>query len=249
MNSIKIEICANSVDSAIQAEIGGADRIELCDNISVGGTTPSIGMIKSAIKYLHIPINVLVRPRGGDFYYSSIEFETMIKDITEIKKLKVNGIVIGVLTAEGNVDIMRCIKLLELARPLEVTFHRAFDRTQNPHKALEDITNLGFNRILTSGLQPSALLGKSLIYELVAEAKNKIIIMPGAGINENNIAEIYNSTKAKEFHMSLRNFLDGKMVYRTNKINLSSSDDSSEFGTLITVAERVKRVKEILTAL
>ena len=246
MDSFKIEICANSVESGIQAEIGGADRIELCENLAEGGTTPSIGMIQSAIKNLKILVNVIVRPRGGDFCYSDIEFEIMKNDIIEIKKLNANSVVIGILTPDGNVDIQRCIQLVELARPMEVVFHRAFDRTQDPFKALEDIINIGFDRILTSGLQPTALLGKNLIAEIIAKAGDRISIMPGSGVNENNIAEIYETTKAKEFHMSLRKVVDGQMIYRSNQLKLSSSSEFPEFGTLVTEATRVKKVREIL---
>jgi len=247
LKPFQIEVCANSVESAIQAELGGANRIELCDNLVEGGTTPSIGMIESARKNLNIPVNVIIRPRGGDFCFSDIEFEIMMNDIESIKKTGVNGVVIGVLTPDGSVDTERCKKLIEKARPMEVTFHRAFDMAADPFKSLEDIIGLGIERLLTSGQQQTALQGNTLISELIEKAQNRIIIMPGSGINENNIAEMVQSTHAKEYHMSLRKTVDGKMLFRPNQLKLSAIVEPNEFSVSITDATRVKKVRDILT--
>ncbi len=241
-----IEICSNSVESAIQAELGGADRIELCSNLLEGGITPSMGMVECVHKYLNIPVNVIIRPRGGDFCYSDFEFEIMINDVELMRRIGVNGIVIGILTPEGNIDKERCRLLIDKAKPMEVTFHRAFDLTLNPQKSLEDIIDLGIERLLTSGQQQTALLGKNLISELIKKAASRIIIMPGSGINENNIEEFVNSTMAVEYHMSLRENVDSKMLYSPTQISLSSNVELNEFSISITDANRVKKVRAIL---
>ena len=207
-----LEICANSVESALMAQKGGAQRVELCDNIYEGGTTPSYGAILSASKLLNIDLNIIIRPRGGDFCYSELEFEIMKKDIEFAKKLGVNGIVIGILNPDGTIDTLRTKLLVELAKPMSVTFHRAFDVTKDPFKALEDIIECSCDRVLTSGQENKAIEGVSLIKTLVEKAENRIIIMPGSGINEKNIQEIYQKTKAIEFHASLRKNVKSKMT-------------------------------------
>ncbi|HCA98454.1 MAG TPA: copper homeostasis protein CutC, partial [Porphyromonadaceae bacterium] len=185
----KLEICANSVMSCVEAQKGGAYRVELCAAIPEGGTTPSYGDIAVARELLHIKLNVIIRPRGGDFLYSGLEHKIMLKDIEMCRKLGVDGIVIGCLTEEGDVDMERCRELVEAAEKMDVTFHRAFDQCRDPFISLEDIISLGCSRILTSGQQPKAEQGVDLLKKLVQQAGERIIIMPGSGINENNIAE------------------------------------------------------------
>jgi copper homeostasis protein len=196
-----LEVCANSVQSAINAQRAGASRIELCENLPVGGTTPSYGSIKLSRRHLAIAINVLIRPRPGDFLYSDTEFETIKEDIRVSKELGVNGVVCGVLLPDGNVDVDRTRELVELSRPLSFTFHRAFDFTPDPFRALNDVIATGADRILTSGQKSKAGEGIPLLKELVALAGNRIIVMPGSGVNINSIAGIA-QTGAKEFHMS-----------------------------------------------
>ena len=179
----KLEICCYSTESAFLAEKAGADRIELCDNFTEGGTTPSYATIKYAVANLKIPVNVIIRPRGGDFLYSDMEFEIMKQEVLEMKKLGVNGIVFGILKSNGEIDIARTKEIQKLAHPLELTFHRAFDMCKNHLHSLEILKKLGINRILTSGGKNKAYDGIELLSKLVEGAGNEIIIMPGGGIN------------------------------------------------------------------
>ena len=241
-----IEICINTFQSAIEARNGGADRIELCENISEGGTTPSYGTIIEARKHLKIDLFVLIRPRGGDFLYSKPEFEIMKRDIEFCKSANVNGIVTGILNSDGSVDINRTKVLVELAFPLPVTFHRAFDMTNDPYTALEDIIKTGCKRILTSGQEQKAVKGIAKIVRVINQADGRIIIMPGSGINETNIMEIATMTGANEFHLSLREVKKSNMKYKKNKINMGSANKCDEFEMEITSPIRVKKVKDIL---
>ena len=188
-----LEICANSVESAIMAQKGGANRVELCDNVYEGGTTPSLGAIQLARQKLNIKLNIIIRPRGGDFCYSEDEFQIMIKDIEFAKKTGVDGIVIGLLNPDGSIDITRTKKLVELAKPMSATFHRAFDVSNDAFQAMEDIIYCGCDRILTSGQANKAFDGIDLISKLIAKANNRIIILPGSGINETNIKNRHHS--------------------------------------------------------
>lgn len=241
-----LEICANSVESAIIAQKGGAQRVELCDNIHEGGTTPSQGAIEFARNILRIDLNIIIRPRGGDFIYSDIEFEIMKRDIAVAKKTGINGVVFGLLSKNGNIDKARTKELVELAQPMSVTFHRAFDVCKDPFKGLEDIIDCGCNRILTSGMQNKAIDGIELIRNLIDKANNRITIMPGSGINEHNIAKIYKHTGATEFHASLRKTVNSKMEFRKEGINMGGIPGINEFEILLTDQERVKETTKIL---
>lgn len=241
MKTFKLEICANSAESAIMAQTGGAHRVELCDNILEGGTTPSIGSIKLARKYLSIDLNVIIRPRGGDFLYSDLEFEMMCTDIEIAKDLGVDGVVFGILLTDGSIDIERTKQLVAIARPMSITFHRAFDVCNDPFKALEDIIHCGCNRILTSGHQNKAMMGLPLIKNLIEKANNRIIIMPGSGIDETNIVEIFRYTGANEFHASLRSKVTSQMTFRNEKVNMGGTNTVSEFEIIVTDPKRVKQ--------
>ena len=192
MNQKRIlEICANSAASCVEAEAGGAARVELCAGIPEGGTTPSYGEIRMAKELTsHIDINVIIRPRGGDFLYTPAEIQSMLYDIELAKQLGVHGVVFGCLTKEGDVDVPLLNKLVAASKPLSVTFHRAFDVCRDPFEALEQIIAAGCDRILTSGQQQDAVKGIPLLAELVQRAGERIIIMPGCGVRENNIAQI-----------------------------------------------------------
>ena len=243
----KIEICANSVASCVEAQKGGAYRVELCAGIPEGGTTPSYGEIVVARMLLNIKLNIIIRPRGGDFLYSEVEHQAMLHDIEMAKKLGVNGVVIGCLTADGKVDMQRNKELIDAAKGMNVTFHRAFDMCKDPFESLEQIISLGCDRILTSGQQPTAIEGVSLLKELVAKANNRIIIMPGSGINENNIATIAKETNAQEFHFSAREPIDSKMEYRNPDLKMGGTVVSiDEYAQNVTNAEKVKRTIEKL---
>ena len=233
----KFEICANSVASCIAAQEGGADRVELCSGIPEGGTTPSFGMIRKARASIDIRLNVIIRPRGGDFLYGEDELEEMIHDIRIAEELGADGLVFGCLAKEGNIDKKAMSILMEAAGNLPVTFHRAFDHSADPLKALEDIIELGCARILTSGCRPTALEGADLLAQLVEKAGDRIIIMPGCGVNEDNIAEIARLSGAREFHFSAREPVESGMLFRNPDVAMGSEDDP--YGTVQTTARRV----------
>ncbi len=245
-NKYKLEICVDSLESAIAAQNGGADRIELCDNLYEGGTTPSAGMIEIARKYLDIKIQVIIRPRGGDFLYSDLEFEVMKRDIEIAKELKADGIVIGILNPDASIDIKRTKELVELSRPLSVTFHRAFDMTLDPYKALEDVIKTGADRLLTSGQLNEAPQGVKLIEDLVQLAGDKIIIMPGAGINKDNIKDMINITRAREYHLTGSVGKDSKMKYRKSKVFMGGIPEIPEYERMITSEKIIRSVVKTL---
>ena len=225
-----IEICANSALSCVEAEAGGAHRVELCAGIPEGGTTPSYGMIRMAQQLTSkIDINIMIRPRGGDFLYTRAEIETMLYDIEKAKQLNVHGVVFGCLNRHGDIDVPLMRRLIEASKPLSVTCHRAFDVCRDPFAALEQLIAIGCERILSSGQQPDAESGIPLLKELVHNARDRIIIMPGCGIREDNIACIETETGAKEFHASARSIVFSKMKYRNEAIPMGSNTIASEF--------------------
>ena len=235
-----LEICANSVQSCVEAERGGARRVELCAAIPEGGTTPSYGMVRMAQKKTsHLDINIIIRPRGGDFLYTEAEIETMLMDIEMAKQLQVHGVVFGCLTKEGDVDVPLMSRLIATSKPLSVTCHRAFDVCREPFVALEQLIALGCDRILTSGQQPDAVRGIPLIRELVKRANDRIIIMPGCGVREDNITRIEAETGAKEFHTSARSIVCSQMEYRNESVPMGSSIVTSEFETVQTERHKV----------
>ncbi len=239
-----LEICANSVTSAIIAQAGGADRIELCANLKEGGTTPSYGEILTARRQLHIPLYIIIRPRSGDFLYSPIEFEVMKQDVQIAKALNAEGVVFGILDQDGNVDKIRNKELLEIAKPLSSTFHRAFDMCSNLPVALEDIILLGFERILTSGGKQNALLGAAVIKKLVQQAEGRIAIMPGSGINEQNILDIARATGAVEFHTTAKEFVESRMKFQNG--NVTTGTDQDEYLTEQTSLDKVRNLAGLL---
>jgi copper homeostasis protein len=215
----KLEIIGFNIQSCVAAQNAGADRIELCDNFSEGGTTPSYAFIKAARKKLSIELYVMIRPRGGDFFYDEDEFDLMKQNITLCKETGCDGVVLGILTSAGNVDKERCQLLIDYAYPLGVTFHRAFDRAYEPFCALEDVIEIGCERILTSGQKPKATGGAELLKQLVEKAEDRIIIMPGSGVNATNLAMLAETTGAREFHSSASLFLKSKMEYNNERMN------------------------------
>jgi copper homeostasis protein len=244
-NSTLLEICAGSIASALAAQEGGADRIELCDNLEQGGTTPSAGTIILVKKMLSIPVFVLIRPRTGDFLYSEEEFEVMKQDIVFCKEHRAEGVVLGVLNEDGTVDMKRTAELVDLAGPMQVTFHRAFDMTSDPFKAMEDIISLGIKRILTSGQAATALEGAQLIQQLNNRTNNSLSIMPGGGNTEDNVRRIIELTGAREIHASLRSKVDGKMIFRNNTTKMGSEEEG-EYSWLQTDSGRVRVVKSLV---
>lgn len=211
--STKLEIAVFSVEAALAAIDAGADRIEFCENPKEGGTTPSFGSLSALISLTTKPVFPIIRPRGGDFLYTKNEFNAMRSDVLMARKLDYPGIVVGLLNADGSIDTERTKRLVDLANPMEVTFHRAFDRCKDPFKALEDIISTGCKRILTSGQVPNAADAIPLLKKLVEQAGDRIIIMPGSGVRSNNIKEIMQATGAKEMHSSARKMLPTQMLY------------------------------------
>ncbi|PLV63135.1 copper homeostasis protein CutC [Brachyspira pilosicoli] len=239
----KIEICVDSVESCINAEKGGADRLELCGNMFEGGTTPSYGVLQLAREMVSKPIYAMVRPRGGDFCYNDIEFEIMKREIKLMKELKIDGIVFGILTKEGKVDKERCSKLLDLWGTNKATFHRAIDVSSNLNEACEDIISLGFERILTSGGEANVMSGIIKLKELVEKYNDKIIIMPGSGINERNIEYINDTIKANEYHMTANKTVESVMQYINENVFMGASLRSPEFSVKYTDENKVKNIK------
>lgn len=247
----KFEICANSVESCLAAQEGGADRVELCAGIPEGGTTPSYGEIKLARKLLtKTKLHVIIRPRGGDFLYTPLELERMEEDIRICRELGVDGVVFGCLTEEGEIDREANRRLVELARPMSVTFHRAFDRTADPMKALEDIISLGCNRILTSGQQPKAIDGISLLAQLEKKLKEyplpPIQLLAGSGVNEENIRQIFDATGIQEYHFSARVNVVSKMKHYNHEVYMGAKG-ADESNSLVTSAEKVRNtIKQLV---
>lgn len=236
-----IEACVNGHQSAIEAEKGGARRVELCAALPEGGTTPSYGEIVMTVKSIGIPVNVIIRSRAGDFNYNSSEVDVMVEDIRICTKAGAHGIVIGALTPDGEVDMEACRRMIEAAEgKMSVTFHRAFDMAADPFRAAEQIIALGCNRILTSGQANSAYEGRELIGELVKRYGDRIIFMPGCGVKASNILEIEKVTGAVEFHMSGKGEIDSAMKFRNPKVSMGGEVKIDEYKKVLTSAEAIR---------
>lgn len=243
---VTLEVCANSVTSALAAQEGGAVRVELCENLKEGGTTPSHGQILMARSVLHIKLYVLIRPRGGDFLYSDLEYQIMMADIRYCIEAGCDGVVIGMLNADGSIDTERCLEMARLARQwgLGVTFHRAFDMCANLGTALEEIIEMGCERILTSGGKSTAMEGATVINHLVQKAAGRISIMPGSGVSEANVADLVHFTGVTEVHSSARASVQSKMQYKNDHI-LMSTEPGDEYSIDLTSVDRVRRLVEL----
>lgn len=239
MPDYTLEICCGTLNSALIAQANGADRVELCDNLAEGGTTPSAGMISQCKKLMHIPFFPIIRPRGGDFVYSQSEFEVMREDIILCRKLNCEGVVIGILKKDGSVDMERCSELIALAGSMQITFHRAFDRCKDMAGSLEDIIQLGCHRILTSGGKVHAIDALDKLKSLVEQAGSRISIMPGSGITYHNLNEILLETGAYEFHTTAKK----RLAAIPDSIYPEGIDPSEYFET---DAENVRLLKGIL---
>jgi len=244
-----LEICVDNVESAIAAQAAGAHRVELCDNLMEGGTTPSTGTITSVRENLSIDVNVIIRPRGGDFLYSDIEYDIMRRDIEICGEYGINGIVIGLLRSNGEIDVERTAKLIEFAQPMSVTFHRAFDMCSDPFRGLEDVISTGASRLLTSGQKDKAIDGSELIAGLNKAAKKRIIIMPGSGINESNITNVARATGCKEFHLTARKVIDSEMIFRKQGISMGGVQEIPEFSRKVADREMIGRIVSVLNSL
>jgi copper homeostasis protein len=244
----KIEICLESATSVLRAEQGGADRVELCSDLFEGGLTPSVGTFRVARRLSRLPLNVMIRPRGGDFCYSDDEFAVMLEDVKVFKAEGADAIVFGILTPDGDIDMVRSAEIIKAASPLPVTFHRAFDMTRNAHDSLEQLIQLGVTRVLTSGHEATVPEGADELAALVKQAGDRIIIMPGCGISERNFEKISKQIGAKEYHVflpseqpSLMKFHPGHIlmggVLRQSEFTIAQTD-SSRVGDIVGMARR-----------
>jgi len=237
------EICIDSVEGAIAAEAAGADRVELCSALFDGGLTPSIGTIETALRSVdRIRVHVIVRPRAGDFIYSPVEIESMVRDVQAAVAAGAHGVVIGALTPEGDVDVPTTRKLIEAAGGASVTFHRAFDMVRDPYEALEQLVELGVDRVLTSGQEVSVLEGAPLIADLVRRAGDRIIVMPGGGITPRNIARIIEATGAREYHFAALVTSDSPAVHRNPRPLMGGTLHRPEYERSGTSADLVGQV-------
>jgi len=240
MSKLILEIATSDFNSSFAAFKGGADRIELCNNLAEGGTTQSEAVIKQCREKLNFQIFPIVRPRAGDFLYTHDEVQIMVNDIKTCKELNCDGVVIGLLNSDGGIDVDRTNRLVELAYPMEVTFHRAFDRCKDPFEALEQLISIGCTRILTSGQQQTAPEATDMIAQLVKTADERIIIMPGSGVRKENIQQLAEQTGANEFHSSLRRKVGSKMEFR----HPAFGEESYEHYSVL--EEDVKSLREAL---
>lgn len=242
MTKLTIEVCIDSVASAIAAQRGGADRVELCDNLLEGGTTPSAGTIAIARARISIGLQVIIRPRGGDFCYSPDELDVMRHDIQVAKQLGADGVVFGMLTPDGDVDLALTRELTALARPLSVTFHRAFDMARDPRAALEDIIAAGCDRLLTTGQESSVIEGLDLVAELVRLAAGRIIVMPG-GADERQIAKVRAASGADEFHVLATETVASPMRHRNQRVFMGGTLRPPEYSREVIDAAAIGRIR------
>ena len=245
-HKIVVEVCVDSVESAIQAQRGGADRVELCDNLMEGGTTPSCGSIEVGRRLLQIGMHVIIRPRGGDFLYSDLEFEIMKRDIEIAKSLGVDGVVIGVLCEGGDIDVPRTKALVARARPMSVTFHRAFDVTPDPLQALETLISIGVDRVLTSGQEGTACEGAETVATLVETANNRIIVLACGGLTPRNVRRFVDSTHVREVHLTGFAPVDSAMTFRNERVFMGGTLRPSEFARSVTHAGIIREVCDLL---
>ena len=241
-----LEICIDDVASARAAAEGGADRVELCANLPEGGTTPSAGAIRAVRSIFPGGLMVIIRPRGYDFLYTEDEMQVMLHDIAVARDLGADGVVIGCLASEGNVDARRCDRLLTAAGTLDVTFHRAFDMTRDLSEALDDIIRLGVKRVLTSGGQPDVPNGISAIAGLVRQAAGRVSIVPGGGVTEHNIADIVGATGVSEIHLSARDAVRSQMLFRNQKCSMGTFSKNHEYEWRETSTEKVRLARRAL---
>jgi copper homeostasis protein len=244
---MKLEIVVYNIESALKAQEGGADRIELCGDPGSGGTTPSYGVIEVTRQNVNLDLHVMLRPRGGDFHYSSYEFHAMKRDLWQCQKLSVDGVVFGILNSNGTLDKKRCKELIDRARPLKVTCHRAFDRALDPFQTLEDCIEAGFDRILTSGQKNSAAEGLDLINELNAKAQGRIVIMAGSGINEKNVQELVAKTKVNEIHLSATAYRESPMTFHNQSVQSMGNDSRHEFQIRTVDPGIIRNIRKLAT--
>jgi len=234
-----LEICVFNTATAIAAEQAGADRIELCENYANGGTTPSYGYLKTVREKISIPVFPMIRPRGGDYFHTQDEIDIILKDILLCKELQFEGVVFGLLNQDGSIDQENTAKLVDAAYPLDVTFHRAFDRCKDPFESLETLIQCGCTRVLTSGQYPKVTDGLPLVKTLVEQANDRIIIMPGSGLNSSNVQHIIETAGVNEVHTSARTRIPSTTTFRNP---LMPEDFDIDFVD----ADEIKKIKSII---
>lgn len=242
---MKLEIVVYNIESALKALDGGADRLEVCADPGAGGTTPSAGLVEVIRKNVSLDVFAMLRPRGGDFLYSNYEFYAMKRDLYHFQRLSVDGVVFGILKEDGSIDKKRCQELIQRARPLKVTCHRAFDRTPDPFQALEDCIECGFDRILTSGQRNTAIDGVALLAKLQERAKDRIAIMAGSGINESNVEEIVRISKIREIHFSASTFRKTSMHFQNEALTAMGSDKDHEFEVRTVDPDKIRAIRAL----
>lgn len=240
-SKLTTEICVDSVESAVAAQAGGAQRVELCDNLMEGGTTPSFGSVQVARNLLNIKLHIIIRPRGGDFLYSDTEFEVMKCDIEAAKGLGVDGVVIGILRADGKIDVERTRELTELSRPMAVTFHRAFDVCTDPFRAIDQLAEIGVDRILTSGQEATAVEGLEMLSDCVRHAASRISIMACGNLNERNIAKVIAATGVSEVHFTAFGDVASEMRHRNERVFMGGTLRPPEYSRSVTDADTVRK--------
>jgi copper homeostasis protein len=236
-----VEVCIEGVDDLLAAQQGGADRVELCASLLEGGITPSLGVVRQAVRLARVPVHVMVRPRGGDFLYSDVEFASMLEDVAVFRKSGVAGVVFGCLAPDGTVDETRTAALVKAARPLSTTFHRAFDMTPDPAAALEALIRCGCNRVLTSGQRPDAIAGTAILKGLVAQAGDRIIVLGCGELRPETIARVRCETGLAELHFAALVDQPSPMRYRNPAIAMGGSDAEREYRRTVTDADMVAR--------
>ncbi len=239
---VLVEACVDAIDAALEAAFGGADRIELCGELLRGGVTPSAGLMGAVWECLEIPVFVLIRPRPGDFLYTQDERDVMLRDVAVARSLDVDGIVIGALTADGEVDADVTRELVEAAGPMEVTFHRAFDYVRDQDASLDRLIELGVDRVLTSGGAPTAVEGAASLARLVRRAGGKITILAGGSITASNVGEIVRGSGVREVHVRASARVDSGMVYRQDAVTLSRALCPGDYERDVTRAYEMRRV-------
>lgn len=239
MSAPLIELCVEGVDGAVAAAEGGADRVELCASLVEGGITPSLGTVRAAVAAVSVPVMVMVRPRGGDFLYSSREFAAMLVDVASLRDTGAAGVVFGCLTADGAIDEVRTRALVAAARPLSVTVHRAFDMTADPAAALEALVRCGVDRVLTSGQQPTGLAGVAVLAGLVRQAAGRIVILGCGALDEAGIARVWREAGLVELHFSAPAMRASAMRYRNPALAMGAGDPEREYRHTVTDPVRV----------
>ena len=236
-----IEICVEGIDGFAAAQAAGADRVELCASLLEGGLTPSMGVVRQVLKIARIPFHVIIRPRGGDFLYSELEYQTMLDDVRACRDLGVAGVVFGCLTAAGDIDEARMTALTEAARPMKVTCHRAFDMTRNAEDAIEALVRSGVDRVLTSGQRDTALEGLDILKRTHDAARGRIVIMACGGLDAQNIAQVLAGSEADELHFAALHTVPSGMAFRNPNVGMGGTALEREFEVTLTDQDAVRR--------